>query len=403
MKKAKTKTLVSILTVLIMLLIPIITLAADPPAPVAKTGQTICYADNETATEIPCSDTGQDGDLQIGVASPSPRFTDNGDETVTDNLTGLMWAKNANPKGLSMNWSTALDYANNLSLGGDECGYGPECGGCGQPACELENCREDWRLPNRFELESLLDLSNYDPALPTGHPFTNVQGGTIYWSSTTHVHYADSAWNVGLSNGYVSNNYKTGTGFPLPVRGPDSDVDCITGTTQPCGSDVGECQSGIQTCIIGQWGACEGETGPSPEICDGVDNNCDGQTDEGFGVGLSCGSGICSGGLLECNFDGSGTQCSTDSLATSETCDGIDNNCDAVVDENCDCIDGTQQLCEKQFGVCSGSTKICIDGEWPVCDQNNFPPDYEPVETSCSDEKDNDCDGQTDIGDIDCS
>ncbi len=398
------KRLLTTLAVLIgMFLLTASIVFAEPLAPVAKTGQTICYADNETATEIPCSDTGQDGDLQIGVASPSPRFTNNGDGTVTDNLTGLMWAKNANPQG-AMTWSTALDYANNLSLGGVGCDYGPECGGCGQPACEKVNCREDWRLPNRFELESLLDLSNYDPALPTGHPFSNVQWGNTYWSSTTHVGYADSAWNVGLQNGYVSNNYKTGGGFPLPVRGPDSSAECNNGDTQPCGiSNVGQCSFGIQTCDInGQWGDCEGEIGPSQETCDGNDNNCDGQTDEGFGVGDACGIGICSGGMLECNIDGSGTQCSSDFLATSETCNGIDDDCNGEVDEGCNCIDGTEQLCDLQEGACAGSTRICVNGEWPVCDQNNFSQYYELIETSCSDGIDNDCDGVTDIGDIDC-
>ena len=49
-----------------------------------KTGQTTCYA------------TGDDGDLEKGVAWPNPRFTDNGNGTVTDNLTGLIWLKNAN-------------------------------------------------------------------------------------------------------------------------------------------------------------------------------------------------------------------------------------------------------------------------------------------------------------------
>jgi hypothetical protein len=377
MNKIKTKTLIAILTAAIMLMIPIVALAADSPAPVQKTGHEKCYDD---WTEIPCAGTGQDGEYQAGVASPSPRFTDNGDGTVTDNLTGLMWVKNANKIG-NMTWYDALEHVNNLVLGGDGCG---------------STTLTDWRLPNRFELESLFDLSNWNPTLPTGHPFINVQYFDHYWSNTTHVYLADSAWNAILTSGIVSNDYKTNIGNVLPVRGgPDSDDDCITGTTQPCGSDVGECKSGIQTCIIGQWGACEGETGPSPEICDGNDNNCDGQTDEGFGVGLACGTGICSGGVLECNIDGSVTQCSTDSLSTSETCNSIDDDCDGIVD-------GTVELCENQVGVCSGSTRICIDGEWPVCDQNNFPPDYEPVETSCSDDKDNDCDGQTDSFDSDC-
>ena len=54
------------------------------PAPVPKTGQTTSYT------------TGDDGDLEMGVPWPSPRFTDKGDGTVTDNLTGLIWLKDAN-------------------------------------------------------------------------------------------------------------------------------------------------------------------------------------------------------------------------------------------------------------------------------------------------------------------
>jgi hypothetical protein len=74
MKKYKTNTLIAILSAVI-LLIPIVTLAADPPAPVEKTGQITSYRE------------GDDGDLQIGVASPNPRFTDNGDGTQTEHLT----------------------------------------------------------------------------------------------------------------------------------------------------------------------------------------------------------------------------------------------------------------------------------------------------------------------------
>src|SRR5262245_28815245 len=62
-------------------------------APVPKTGQTACW--DEFADPMPCAGTGRDGDLQMGV-STSPRFTDNANGTVTDNLTGLTWLKNAN-------------------------------------------------------------------------------------------------------------------------------------------------------------------------------------------------------------------------------------------------------------------------------------------------------------------
>lgn len=81
----------------------VIALASTVDLP--KTGQTTSYA------------TGDDGDLQLGVAWPSPRFTDNGDGTVTDNLTGLMWAENANLDGVKT-WADALSYVNALNLAG---------------------------------------------------------------------------------------------------------------------------------------------------------------------------------------------------------------------------------------------------------------------------------------------
>ena len=63
-----------------------------PPAPVATTGQTECY--NAILDPIPCDGTGQDGEHPYGV-SVDPRFTNNNDGTITDNLTGLIWLQNA--------------------------------------------------------------------------------------------------------------------------------------------------------------------------------------------------------------------------------------------------------------------------------------------------------------------
>lgn len=56
-----------------------------------QTGQKTCY--DTSGNVIPCTGTGQDGEIQAGVPWPSPRFTDNGNGTVTDKLTGLMWLK----------------------------------------------------------------------------------------------------------------------------------------------------------------------------------------------------------------------------------------------------------------------------------------------------------------------
>ena len=67
-------------------------------APVPETGQTTCY--DALGNTIACLDSGQDGELQKGVAWPSPRFTDYGDGTVRDNLTGLTWMKEADCIGI---------------------------------------------------------------------------------------------------------------------------------------------------------------------------------------------------------------------------------------------------------------------------------------------------------------
>ena len=149
-------------------------------AAVAKTGQTTKYSD------------GDDGDLQKGVAWPNPRFTNNGDSTVTDNLTGLMWAQNANAGG-SKTWSDALTYCNGLTLGG----------------------HSDWRLPNVKELLSLIDWAYSNPALSndagTGKwttgadsAFSGVQS-SYYWSSTTYAFCTAFAWLVDFNDGYAKN------------------------------------------------------------------------------------------------------------------------------------------------------------------------------------------------------
>lgn len=177
-------------------------------APVPKTGQTLCYTatagESEACPEDSGTYPGQDGDHQKGVAWPIPRFTDNGDGTVTDNLTGLTWLKSANCFGLET-WAQALSAANGLASG--NCGLtdGSSAG--------------DWRLPNLRELHSLIDYGHYNPALPNGHPFTGVQSD-YYWSSTTYEGYTDDAWPVDLYLGRIYDYVKaTSAYYVWPVRG----------------------------------------------------------------------------------------------------------------------------------------------------------------------------------------
>jgi hypothetical protein len=164
------------------------------PAPVPKTGQTISYA------------AGDDGALQKGSASPIPRFTDNNNGTVTDNLTGLIWLKYANPCG-PKNWADAIAYCNNLGSGTAGLSDGSVVG--------------DWRLPNVKELHSLIDFGRYNPSLPAGHPFTGVQSD-YYWSGTSSAASTNDAWSVAMNYGYVNGTpiKSDPSYFVWPVKGP---------------------------------------------------------------------------------------------------------------------------------------------------------------------------------------
>jgi hypothetical protein len=185
-------------------------------APVEKTGQTGCW--DSSGSYISCTGTGQDGEYQKGVAWPTPRFTDNSDGTVTDNLTGLIWLKNANCPNALKTWSEALTFANSLYDGWTGDGGGGDCGlSDGSSAGE-------WRLPNIRELLSLIDFGHAYPALPhtaalpSGYPFTGVQSD-YYWSSTTGAGTPDDAWSVFLARGDAAYGSKDNAFYVWPVRG----------------------------------------------------------------------------------------------------------------------------------------------------------------------------------------
>jgi hypothetical protein len=152
------------------------------------TGQTKCF--DSSGVEIPC-DSGfcpdQDGLHATGCPFEN-RFVDNGDGTVTDNCTGLMWQKDSadvNGNGQStdednLTWCDALTYCENLRLAG----------------------HDDWRLPNVRELQSIVDYGRFGPSIdPVFGAFS-----AWYWSSTSHPNDPDYALIVDFGVGYVLRN-----------------------------------------------------------------------------------------------------------------------------------------------------------------------------------------------------
>ena len=183
-----------IITFSIALLLTGTTLAmAVTSAPkLPQTGQTTSYS------------AGDDGALQIGMPAPSPRFTDNANGTITDNLTGLIWLKNANCFS-SQVWATAMTSANSLANG----------------ACGLTDGSTvgQWRLPNVVELESLVNEQQAAPSTwLNSQGFTGVQGN-YYWSSSTGANYTSYAWYVYMDYGGVGSYGKGGSDYVWPVRG----------------------------------------------------------------------------------------------------------------------------------------------------------------------------------------
>ena len=184
------------------------------PALVPKTGQTKCYKTSDSS-EVTCSDgecAGQDGKLAKGVEQTSNRFTDNTDGTVTDNLTGLIWLKNANCAG-TVTWPAALTYCNALADGTCSLTDGSSAG--------------NWRLPNIKELQSLINFAYFSPALSDTQGttqwsesdlFAGVQSNE-YWSSTTHANFPGSAWCVSMFDGNANHKIKGNVYYVWPVRG----------------------------------------------------------------------------------------------------------------------------------------------------------------------------------------
>jgi len=196
----------TLLTLMAFLALPVLVQAGQltpsaPPSPTMKSLDELYQKLSTLETKMNL--------MQLRLAAGS-RFADNGNGTVTDTSTGLIWLKNSNPCGFK-NWNDAMAYCANLASG--------------QAGLTDGSVAGQWRLPTKEELEGIGTNPpvTWDSGFPSvtwtmpGAPFTNVQTNQ-YWSSTEYAGDTTHAWLVIMYNGYVFHNPKP-TGFYVwPVR-----------------------------------------------------------------------------------------------------------------------------------------------------------------------------------------
>ncbi len=160
-----------------------------------KSGQSRCF--DSLGGPIPCRGSGQDGEFCRGHAIPSPRFRAAGD-TLVDRGTGLIWSRDAAPFEFPQTWQEALSAIAELNRHG-----------------YLDH--DDWRLPNRRELRSLVD-HDQPRVFAADHPFENLFRGW-YWSSTSAAIAPRHAWYVDMAGGRMFYGGKDQSFMAWPVRG----------------------------------------------------------------------------------------------------------------------------------------------------------------------------------------
>ena len=185
----------------------------------------------------------------------------------------------------------------------------------------------------------------------------------------------------------------------IPTSGACSCLPANAGEARPCviTNQEGTC-FGQESCDPEQgWVGCSAKE-PTLELCDGLDNDCNAAVDDVVGRGAPCESsnqhGTCTG-VMDCKGSSAALVCSA-STPAAEVCNGVDDDCDGEVDNEVPAAP-----CELQLGVCAGSTQLCAGSVGLLaCDLGSYGPNYQVTETAC-DGLDNDCDGITDGIDLD--
>lgn len=186
-------------------------------------------------------------------------------------------------------------------------------------------------------------------------------------STGPHLHFAYETSGGGRQEAFAGGCGRSSTRW-VEQRGyreaPGTSCgECSPGETRGCGSDVGACRRGVQSCSGGSWGGCAGEIPPRAEECNGVDDNCDGTVDD---FERSCGSdvGECVAGRERCHA-GAWSECAGSVPPVPERCDRLDNDCDAVADEDDVCE--IEEIILQGPDVGEALTDLDGDGDADLC------------------------------------
>jgi len=270
-----------------------------------------------------------------GDPEPVTSYTDNGDGTVTDNVTGLMWEQKTDEGGCrnkdnTYTWKDALSYCENLLLAG----------------------YSDWKLPNPKELERIVDLESSSPAIDTTY-FPNTNNG-LYWTGTTCSGcHKMKAFAIDFEDGelYYGNKYRNyvyGENYVRCVGNPgiDPDEDGISYPDDNCPYTYNPLQEDGDGDEYGNvCDNCPSDSNSNQEDadCDRIGDLCDNCTEKPNSSDLGTCTKIVSGLVL-----GTGVICTDDEHCAGETCQKEQGDCNG---------NGIGDVCEC-YADCNSDTKV---------------------------------------------